>query len=137
MLAEYRDRGILLDRRRFIVGAAGFAASAWPVRLWAAEAPHSFQQGDFEVTILSDGHLVLPAELLAPDTPEEERQAVLTQAGLTGENVTPATNPVLIRAGSDQNRWCRRVSRVRPPRSSKVTVTSVSGSLVPSAYSVL
>lgn len=45
---------IAVDRRRFIVGAASLAtAAAWPVRLWAAEAPFSFKQGDFEVSVVS------------------------------------------------------------------------------------
>jgi glyoxylase-like metal-dependent hydrolase (beta-lactamase superfamily II) len=102
MLHITPDRGLALDRRRFIIGAAGLAtASAWPFRLWAAESPHSFRQGDFEVTVLSDGHLVLPASLLGPDVPAEERKAFLDSVGLTGENVEPATNPVLIRIGSE------------------------------------
>lgn len=97
-----RVSAIKLNRRRFILGAAGAAtAAAWPVRLWAAEAPHSFMQGDFEVTVVSDGYLTLPANLLAGDAPAEERKALLEAAGLGGENVMPAASPVLIRAGSD------------------------------------
>lgn len=92
----------MLDRRRFIVGAAALTAAAgWPLRLWAAESPYSFKQGDFEITVLSDGSLTLPAALLGPDTPAEERKAFLDAAGITGENVTGAANPVLIKSGSD------------------------------------
>jgi glyoxylase-like metal-dependent hydrolase (beta-lactamase superfamily II) len=102
MLQSNRDRGFVVDRRRFIIGAAGVATAAtWPFRLWAAEAPHSFKQGDFEVTVLSDGHLVIPTNLLGADAPPEERQAFLQSIGLTGENIEPAASPVLIRAGSD------------------------------------
>ena len=102
MLQINPDRAFALDRRRFIIGAAGVAtATAWPFRLWAAEAPHSFKQGDFEITVLSDGHLVLPANLLGPDVPAEERKAFLELIGVTGENVEPAASPLLIRTGSD------------------------------------
>jgi glyoxylase-like metal-dependent hydrolase (beta-lactamase superfamily II) len=95
-------RGVAVDRRRFIIGAASLtAAAAWPIRLWAAEAPYTFKQGDFEITVLSDGSLTLPVTLLAADTPAEERKAFLDAAGITGENITPATSPVLIKAGSD------------------------------------
>ena len=94
--------GFALNRRRFILGATGLAtAAAWPRALWAAEAPYSFKQGDFEITVVSDGHLVLPSSLLAADAPAEERKALLEAAGLGGENVMPAANPVLIRSGSD------------------------------------
>ena len=95
--------GFSVDRRRFIIGAAGLAASAaWPVRLWAAEAPFSFKQGDFDVTVVSDGNLTLPSNLFAGDAPLEERKALFDAAGLGGENITAAANPVVIRAGSDQ-----------------------------------
>lgn len=98
----FRAPELVVDRRRFIVGAASLAtASAWPVRLWAAEAPYSFKHGDFEITVLSDGSLTLPANLLGADTSAEERKAFLEAAGITGENFTGATSPVLIRAGSD------------------------------------
>jgi glyoxylase-like metal-dependent hydrolase (beta-lactamase superfamily II) len=94
--------GPVLDRRRFIIGAAGLAASAaWPVRLWAAEAPFTFKQGDFEVSVVSDGHLTLPSNIFAGDAPPEERKALLDAAGLGGENIMPAANPVVIRTGSD------------------------------------
>jgi len=94
--------GIAVDRRRFIIGAASLAtAAAWPVRLWAAEAPASFTHGDFEVTVVSDGNLMLPSNLFAGDAPPEERKALFDAAGLGGENITAAANPVVIRAGSD------------------------------------
>jgi glyoxylase-like metal-dependent hydrolase (beta-lactamase superfamily II) len=97
-----RAPDLSVDRRRFIVGAATLSATAaWPFRLWAAETPHTFKQGDFEITVLSDGSLTLPANLLGPDTPAEERKAFLDMVGITGENVTGAASPVLIRAGSD------------------------------------
>jgi glyoxylase-like metal-dependent hydrolase (beta-lactamase superfamily II) len=92
-----------LTRRRFMAGAAGLAtAAAWPLRLRAAETPHSFRQGDFEVTVVSDGHLVLPISVIAPDAPAEELAALLEEAGVTStDEFQPATNVPLIRSGSD------------------------------------
>jgi len=95
-------QSLAINRRRFIIGAAALTASAgWPVGLFAAESPFTFKQGDFDITVLSDGSLTLPAALLGPDTPAEERKAFLDAAGITGENITPPANPVLIKAGSD------------------------------------
>jgi hypothetical protein len=96
------QKPLMLSRRQLLLGAAALGtAAALPKRLLAATAPHTFKHGDFEVTVVSDGSLTLPANLLGPDTSPEERQPVLEAAGLTGENVTPATNPVVIRSGSD------------------------------------
>ena len=94
-----RDRAFALDRRRFIIGAAAGVATAPPGRFGCGplKLPHSFKQGDFEITVLSDGHLVLPANLLGPDVPAEERKAFLESIGVTGENVEPAASPLLIR----------------------------------------
>jgi glyoxylase-like metal-dependent hydrolase (beta-lactamase superfamily II) len=47
------------------------------------------------------GHLTLPSNVFAGDAPPEERKALLDAAGLGGENIMPAANPVVIRAGSD------------------------------------
>jgi glyoxylase-like metal-dependent hydrolase (beta-lactamase superfamily II) len=95
------QHSISLNRRQLLAGAAGLAATAaFPRRLWAADAPHTFTQGDFEITVISDGHLVLPSSVLAPDAPAEERAALMAELGI-GEEVMPATNAPLIRAGSD------------------------------------
>ncbi len=67
----------------------------------AAAQSHSFKLGDFEITVVSDGHLVLPARLAAPDAPEAERAAALAAAGTTGEMSEPPTNVTVIRTGSD------------------------------------
>jgi glyoxylase-like metal-dependent hydrolase (beta-lactamase superfamily II) len=94
-------RPLQLTRRQMLRASAALAGTAMlPPRLWAQAAPHSFQQGEFEVTVVSDGHLVLPSSVLAPDAPPEERQALLDALGI-GEEVQPATNAVLIRSGSD------------------------------------
>ena len=91
-----------LSRRYFLLATTVLAGAAvLPRRLLAATELHRFQHGDFEVNVISDGHLTFPAGVLAPDAPSEEVQALLEAAGMGGEQVMPPTNPVLIRSGSD------------------------------------
>lgn len=93
---------IVLDRRRFLAAASGFVASGLlPRNVLALAAPAKFSQGSFEVTVISDGHLVLPTSILAPDAPPEEFKALLAAAGITGNEVQPPTNVTLVKAGSD------------------------------------
>lgn len=87
-----------LTRRTLLAGAAAIAA-AHALPAYAA-TPHTFKHGAFDVTIVSDGHLVLPTSFLALDaTPE--RAALLKAAGQTGETYQSPTNITLVRAGSD------------------------------------
>ena len=87
-----------LSRRSLLAAtAASLAARALP----AFAAPASFRHGAFEVTVVSDGHLVLPVSFLAPDAPPAERAALLKAAGEIGEQYNSPTNVTLIRAGSD------------------------------------
>jgi glyoxylase-like metal-dependent hydrolase (beta-lactamase superfamily II) len=88
-----------LDRRTFLAAsAAGFAARALPA---VAATPYAFRHGAFDVTVVSDGHLVLPTSSLAPGAPPPERDALLKAAGQTGEQYNSATNVTLIRTSSD------------------------------------
>lgn len=87
-----------IDRRALLAGtAAALTASALP----AAAKPHSFKHGAFEVTVVSDGHILLPTSFLASQAPAAERTAALTEAGQTGEQYQSPTNVTLIRAGSE------------------------------------
>jgi len=90
-----------LTRRDVLLGAAAAAAaSAGSVTAHAAP-PHRLTVGAFELTVVSDGHLVLPASFLAPDAPEADRAALLTEAGVTGNEFQSPTNCTLIRAGRE------------------------------------
>jgi glyoxylase-like metal-dependent hydrolase (beta-lactamase superfamily II) len=77
--------------------AASLAARAWP----AYAAPASFKHGAFEITVVSDGHLVLPTSFLAPGAPPQERAPLLEAAGQTGEQYDSPTNITLIRTPAD------------------------------------
>ena len=92
----------ILSRRTFLGGAAAIATLPWlPTGLLAKTAAYTFKHGDFAVTTVSDGNLVLPTSLLAPDAPPAERLEVLKSGGATGENFEPPTNATLVRSGSD------------------------------------
>jgi glyoxylase-like metal-dependent hydrolase (beta-lactamase superfamily II) len=89
----------MIGRRALLTSAAAsFAAFALPV---GAAAPHRFRHGEFEIIIVSDGHLVLPTSFLAPNAPGEERELLLRAAGQTGEQYQSPTNITLIRRAND------------------------------------
>jgi len=85
-------------RTLLAAGAAAIAGRALPAY---AAAPHSFKHGAFDVTVVSDGHLVLPISFLANGAPPDERAALLKAAGQTGDQYQSPTNITLIRSGSD------------------------------------
>ena len=79
-----------LSRRTLLAAAtASIATRALPA---FAAAPYLFRHGAFDVTVISDGHLVLPTSFLAPDVPPAERDALLRAAGETGTQYNPPTN---------------------------------------------
>jgi glyoxylase-like metal-dependent hydrolase (beta-lactamase superfamily II) len=89
---------INLTRRSLLAtAAAGLAAQALP----AFAAPASFKHGAFEVMVVSDGHLVLPVNALAPQAPPAERAEILKAAGQTAEQYDLPTNVTLIRTPDD------------------------------------
>ena len=89
-----------LSRRTLLTAsAATLAARVLPAT--AAVQPYVFKHGAFEVTVVSDGHLVLPVSFLAAGAPPAEREALLKTAGETGEQYNSPTNITLIRSGAD------------------------------------
>src|SRR5436190_2249628 len=93
---------ITVDRRKFLMGASALiAAGLLPREVLALAAPHSFSHGEVTVLVLSDGYLTLPTSILAPNAPPEELKAILTAIGITGDTMTPAASPALIKAGND------------------------------------
>jgi glyoxylase-like metal-dependent hydrolase (beta-lactamase superfamily II) len=93
----------LLNRRRFLAGSAALAAV--PLMPWQAlaqmQAPYSFKQGDLEVTVVSDGSLRMPMNLVSPDASAEQLAEIAKRLGWTSGNAEPAANPVLIRSANE------------------------------------
>jgi glyoxylase-like metal-dependent hydrolase (beta-lactamase superfamily II) len=91
-----------LSRRTLLAAAAGLAARGLaPLPAFAAAPPRTFKHGAFDISVLSDGYLLLPTSFLAPGATPEERAALLKAAGQTGETYQSPTNVTLIGAGSD------------------------------------
>jgi len=88
-----------ITRRSLLSAAAGLALC--PPTALAASLPYRFRHGAFEVTVVSDGHLVLPARFLAPDAQAEERAALLARSGETGPEYHAPTNVTVVRAGGE------------------------------------
>lgn len=87
--------------RRSLLAAAGAGLVVRALPAFAAVPPYAFKHGTFEVTVVSDGHLVLPTSFLAAGGPPEERAALLKAAGQTGAQYQSPTNITLIRSGAD------------------------------------
>jgi glyoxylase-like metal-dependent hydrolase (beta-lactamase superfamily II) len=91
-----------LTRRSLLsTTAAGLAALSMPPRARAATAPYRFKHGAFEIIVVSDGHMVVRTDLLAPGAPSQARAAVLSAAGQTGEQYNSPTNVTLIRTPTE------------------------------------
>ena len=91
---------LLLDRRKFLSGAAGLiAASVLPQNALALAGPYSFKQGAYDVTVVSDGALLLDLTLF-PDAKPEELKALLG-AMVQGEKAQFEASPLLLKSGSD------------------------------------
>ncbi len=92
----------VLDRRKFLAVAAGLVTTGLlPKSVLALAGPHSFKHGTVDVTVISDGHLVLPTGVFAPDAPPEALKAILAAAGVTGSEAQVPANVTLIKSGAD------------------------------------
>src|SRR4051812_2676045 len=90
-----------VSRRDLMLGSAAAASALGHGVTATAAPPHRLTVGSFELTVVSDGHLVLPTSFLAPDAPEAERVAIMKEAGETGAEFSSPTNCTLIRAGRE------------------------------------
>lgn len=93
---------LTFNRRRFLSGAAGLVAAGFlPEKVLALAGPHNLKVGSTDVTVVSDGNLVLPTSIIAPDAPAEQLQQLLQAAGVTGQEIRPETNITLVKTGND------------------------------------
>jgi len=88
-------------RRAMLGGAAlmasGLGIAGRPLPGHAA-APSGLALGDAEVTVLSDGGLVLPMAFYLPETPAADIAALLTPHGMPTDVVRPDCNLTLLRS---------------------------------------
>lgn len=94
---------IPLSRRDLLVGGAALGSVAALAPLTARRAfasGHAFPVGDAEVTIVSDGNLVIrPAQALWPEAPKPAFESLMQESGLPLDEVQPACNVTVLRAG--------------------------------------
>jgi len=88
-------------RRQLLAGsAAAAAAMALPRDVFAAPF-HNFAHGAFDITVVSDGFITLPPEVLLPDAGPEERADFLERLGGGEQGAAVQANIPLIRHGND------------------------------------
>ncbi len=92
---------LILDRRKFLSVAAGLiAAGMLPKHVLALAGPYTFKQGNFDITVVSDGTLMLPLSVVSPDAKPEDL-AVLLGAQVQGDKAQFEVSPLLLKSGSD------------------------------------
>jgi glyoxylase-like metal-dependent hydrolase (beta-lactamase superfamily II) len=97
----FRDGSSVLNRRQLMWGAAGAGATALFPRRAYASSPYAFRHGAFDITVFSDGHMVVPASMLAVGAPPDRLNEVLNRTKAPAPMMWPAANIPLIRSGHD------------------------------------
>ena len=64
-------------------------------------SPFGFRQGSFDVTMLSDGHFALPAEIVAPEATPDQWLEIERRLGGSAGTIRAHANIPLIQAGDD------------------------------------
>jgi glyoxylase-like metal-dependent hydrolase (beta-lactamase superfamily II) len=95
------SKHLVLDRRKFLGIASGLiAAGVLPKNVLALAGPYSFKQGAYDVSVVSDGTLMLPANLIdSGGKPEDVK--MLLGAMLNGDNIQFEASPLLLKSGSE------------------------------------
>ncbi|MGI0524670.1 MBL fold metallo-hydrolase [Rhizobium giardinii] len=88
-------------RREVLAGLTATAASILLPRGAYAADFHRFNHGAFDITVVSDGFLTLPAEVLLPDASPEDRKELLARLGGDANGAPVQANIPLIRHGND------------------------------------
>lgn len=89
------------SRRQFLaLGGALATLPFWPKTMFATET-HSITQGDFAITVLSDGYFTLPADIIMPEATPAERADILKRLGGDADSAPMPANIPVIRTGKD------------------------------------
>ncbi len=95
------SRHIRLDRRKFMAGAAGLiAAGVLPANVMALAGPYSFKQGAYDVTVVSDGTLILPLNLFDSGGKDDEVKKLLGSM-VMGDKAQFEASPLLLKSEKD------------------------------------
>ncbi|WP_319005715.1 MBL fold metallo-hydrolase [Pararhizobium sp. BT-229] len=87
--------------RQFLALGAAFATLPfWPKTMFATET-HRITQGNFDITVLSDGYLTLPADIIMPEATPAERADILKRLGGDADSAPMPANIPVIRTGKD------------------------------------
>ena len=92
---------IHLDRRKLLGGLATTLRRLSSLHFHGQRNPRAAplaRSGEFEITVISDGHLTIPTRFLASNVSEADIKAWL---GTTAAMVTPPTNVTLVRTPSE------------------------------------
>ncbi|KWV55708.1 MBL fold metallo-hydrolase [Rhizobium altiplani] len=87
--------------RRDLLKLTAAAAAMLASRSAVAADFHRFKHGTFDITVVSDGFLTLPVEILLPDATPEERKAIMPRLGGSSAAAPVQANIPLIRNGDD------------------------------------
>lgn len=87
------DEKLLLARRELLkLGIGSAALSMFGLMTTGARALGTAALGEGEITIVSDGNLVLPMSLIMPEAPQDELQKVLLEYGIGPDQLLPDCN---------------------------------------------
>lgn len=64
-------------------------------------APRRFRQGDFDITLLSDGYISIPGEILTTGAALDEQAELFRRLGVRAGTVAFQTNVPVLRSGAD------------------------------------
>ncbi|MBC9877720.1 MBL fold metallo-hydrolase [Bradyrhizobium sp. INPA01-394B] len=97
----YVDKCNLMSRRRFMAATAGVVASPLLPNRGLATGLHTFGHGAFDIRVCSDGHMVVPASMLAIGAPVDKLAEVLRRTNAPAPMAWPAANIPLIQIGRE------------------------------------
>ena len=92
---------VALDRRKFLGLASGLiAAGLLPKNVMALAGPYTFKQGAYDVSVVSDGTLLLPTSIIDSGGKPEEVVKLLG-AMVQGDKAQFEASPLLLKSGSE------------------------------------
>jgi glyoxylase-like metal-dependent hydrolase (beta-lactamase superfamily II) len=90
-----------VNRRHIVLGASSLAAMPLLSGYAFAAQVSTFKQGDFDITVVSDGFLTLPIGIVAPEAAPQDQADLVRRLGGSADTVQPRANIPLIRSGRE------------------------------------